>query len=162
MQLYVVKSRFLQIHISSSSIISFSSFVNKPVMVLNAFIGISLQLSEEPAHAEQVYKQALSLATPQQAHTIFSNLGNLYRQEKKYPSAKAMFTKSLELQPGYAPAYNNLGLVFVAEGRWKEAEFCFNKALQSDPLLDAAKSNMIKAAVMSRVCQHLSSCSLQD
>lgn len=161
MQLYVVKSRYLQIHISSS-IISFSSFVNKPVMVLNAFIGISLQLLEEPAQAEQVYKQALSLATPQQAHTIFSNLGNLYRQEKKYPSAKAMFTKSLELQPGYAPAYNNLGLVFVAEGRWKEAEFCFNKALQSDPLLDAAKSNMIKAAAMSRVCQHLSSCSRQD
>lgn len=125
-------------------------------------LGISLQLSEEPAQAEQVYKRALSLVTPQQAHTIFSNLGNLYRQQKKYQSAKAMFTKSLELQPGYAPAYNNLGLVFIAEGRWKEAEFCFNKALQADPLLDAAKSNMIKAAAMSRVCHHLSSCSLQD
>lgn len=125
-------------------------------------LGIPLQLSEEPAQAEQVYKRALSLVTPQQAHTIFSNLGNLYRQQKKYQSAKAMFTKSLELQPGYAPAYNNLGLVFIAEGRWKEAEFCFNKALQADPLLDAAKSNMIKAAAMSRVCQHLSSCSLQD
>ncbi|KAL6319706.1 hypothetical protein AAG906_026776 [Vitis piasezkii] len=125
-------------------------------------LGISLQLSEEPAQAEQVYKRALSLVTPQQAHTIFSNLGNLYRQQKKYQSAKAMFTKSLELQPGYAPAYNNLGLVFIAEGRWKEAEFCFNKALQADPLLDAAKSNMIKAAAMSRACQHLSSCSLQD
>lgn len=125
-------------------------------------LGISLQLSEEPAQAEQVYKRALSLVTPQQAYTIFSNLGNLYRQQKKYQSAKAMFTKSLELQPGYAPAYNNLGLVFIAEGRWKEAEFCFNKALQADPLLDAAKSNMIKAAAMSRVCQHLSSCSLQD
>lgn len=125
-------------------------------------LGISLQLSEEPAQAEQVYKRALSLVTPQQAHTIFSNLGNLYRQQKKYQSAKAMFTKSLELQPGYAPAYNNLGLVFIAEGRWKEAEFCFNKALKADPLLDAAKSNMIKAAAMSRVCQHLSSCSLQD
>lgn len=125
-------------------------------------LGISLQLSEEPAQAEQVYKRALSLVTPQQAYTIFSNLGNLYRQQKKYQSAKAMFTKSLELQPGYAPAYNNLGLVFIAEGRWKEAEFCFNKALQADPLLDAAKSNMIKAAAMSRVCHHLSSCSLQD
>lgn len=125
-------------------------------------LGIPLQLSEEPAQAEQVYKRALSLVTPQQAYTIFSNLGNLYRQQKKYQSAKAMFTKSLELQPGYAPAYNNLGLVFIAEGRWKEAEFCFNKALQADPLLDAAKSNMIKAAAMSRVCQHLSSCSLQD
>ena len=61
-----------------------------------------------------------------------------------------MFTKSLDLQPGYAPAYNNLGLVFVAERRWEEAKFCFNKAIQVDPLLDAAKSNMIKAAAMCR------------
>lgn len=115
-------------------------------------LGISLQLSEESSEAEEVYKRALSLATPQQVHTIFSNLGNLYRQLKQYERAKAMFTKSLELQPGYAPAYNNLGLVFVAEGRWEEAKFCFDKAHGVDPLLDVAKSNMIKAVAMSRAC----------
>ncbi|KAK2987711.1 hypothetical protein RJ640_030298 [Escallonia rubra] len=116
-------------------------------------LGISLQLYEESSsQAEEVYKRALSLATAQQAHAIFCNLGNLYRQQKQNDSAKAMFTKSLELQPGYAPAYNNLGLVFVAEGRWEEAKFCFSKALQADPLLDAAKSNMIKATAMSRLC----------
>lgn len=67
-----------------------------------------------------------------------------------------MFTKALELQPGYAPAFNNLGLVFVAEGRWGEAQFCFNKALEADPLLDAAKSNNIKALAMARLCGALS------
>ncbi|XAR50279.1 Protein O-GlcNAc transferase [Bertholletia excelsa] len=123
-------------------------------------LGISLQLSEESPRAEEVYKRALSLATVEQAHAIFSNLGNLYRQQKKYERAKAMFTKSLQLQPGYAPAFNNLGLVFVAEGRWEEAKYCFNKALEADPLLDAAKSNMIKAAAMCRVCTSLSSCLL--
>lgn len=113
-------------------------------------LGIALQLSEETAsQAEEVYKRALSL-TSQQAHVIFSNLGNLYRQQKKFESAKAMFTKSLKLQPGYAPAYNNLGLVFVAEGRWEEAKYCFSKALQGDPLLDAARSNIIKVTAMSR------------
>ncbi|XP_022885352.1 uncharacterized protein LOC111401720 isoform X2 [Olea europaea var. sylvestris] len=111
-------------------------------------LGISLQLSEESSQAEKVYKHALSLATSKQGHTIFSNLGNFYRQLRKFEFAKAMFAKSLELQPGYAPAYNNLGLVFVAEGRWAEAEFCFNKAIETDPLLDAAKSNMIKVATM--------------
>ncbi|XP_028781850.1 probable UDP-N-acetylglucosamine--peptide N-acetylglucosaminyltransferase SEC isoform X2 [Neltuma alba] len=125
-------------------------------------LGISLQLSEEPSKAEEVYKQALSLATTQQAHAIISNLGNLYRQQKQYQRAKAMFTKSLELQPGYAPAYNNLGLVFVAEGLWEEAKYCFDKALQSDPLLDAAKSNGIKAATMSKLCRGLSSCILEE
>ncbi|XP_057460173.1 probable UDP-N-acetylglucosamine--peptide N-acetylglucosaminyltransferase SPINDLY isoform X2 [Actinidia eriantha] len=124
-------------------------------------LGISLQLSDS-SQAEEVYKRALSLATAEQAHTIFSNLGNLYRQQKQYQCAKAMFTKSLELKPGYAPAFNNLGLVFVAEGRWEEAKYCFNRALQVDPLLDAAKSNMIKAMTMCRVSNSLSSCPLQD
>lgn len=124
-------------------------------------LGISLQLSDEPSQAEDVYKRALALATSDQAHAIFSNLGNLYRQQKQYECAKAMFTKSLELRPDYAPAFNNLGLVFVAEGRWEEAQFCFNKALLADPLLDAAKSNMVKAVAMSRLCAELSSCFLQ-
>ncbi|XP_024025013.1 probable UDP-N-acetylglucosamine--peptide N-acetylglucosaminyltransferase SEC isoform X2 [Morus notabilis] len=115
-------------------------------------LGISLQLSDEPSQAEEVYKRALALATTEDAYTIFSNLGNLYRQQKKYERAKAMFSKSLELRPGYAPAYNNLGLVFVAEGQWEEAKFCFDKALHADPLLDAAKSNIIKATAMSRLC----------
>ncbi|EEF51873.1 probable UDP-N-acetylglucosamine--peptide N-acetylglucosaminyltransferase SPINDLY [Ricinus communis] len=114
-------------------------------------LGVSLQLSEESSRAEDVYKQALACEASEQAHTIFSNLGNLYRQQKQYERAKAMFTKSLELRPGYAPAYNNLGLVFVAESQWEEAKFCFDKALQADPLLDAAKSNMIKAMTMCRL-----------
>lgn len=108
-------------------------------------LGLSLQLSEEMSKSEDVFKRALSLSTPQQAHAIYSNLGVLYRQLKQYEPAKAMLTKSLALQPEYAPAYNNLGLVFVAEGHWEEAKYCFNKALQTDPLLDAAKSNFIKA-----------------
>lgn len=125
-------------------------------------LGISLQLSEEPSQAEAVYKEALARATPEQAHAIFSNLGNLYRQQKQYDRAKAMFTKALELQPGYAPAFNNLGLVFVAEGRWEEAKYCFNKALEADSLLDAAKSNMIKAESVSRLSAGLSSCRCHD
>lgn len=113
-------------------------------------LGISLQLLEESSQAEEVYKHALSLATSQQAHAIFSNLGNFYRQMGKYESAKAMFSKALELRPGYAPAYNNLGLVFVAEGHLEEAKFCFNKATESDPFLDAAKSNTIKVPTLCR------------
>ncbi|PIN27038.1 Protein O-GlcNAc transferase [Handroanthus impetiginosus] len=113
-------------------------------------LGISLQL-EESSQAEEVYKHALSLATSQQGHGIFTNLGNLYRQLKKYESAKAMFSKALELRPGYAPAYNNLGLVFVAEGHLEQAKFCFNKAIELDPFLDAAKSNIVKVASVCKI-----------
>lgn len=125
-------------------------------------LGISLQLAEEPSQAEEVFKRALSLATSQQAHAIFSNMGNFYRQEKKYDRARAMFTKALQLQPGYAPAYNNLGLVFVAVGLLEEAKYCFDKALQADPLLDAAKSNMIKVSALTKICASFSSAQLQD
>ncbi|CAI8597571.1 unnamed protein product [Vicia faba] len=125
-------------------------------------LGVSLQLSEEQSQAEEVFKRALSLATTQEAHVILSNLGILYRHQKKYQLAKAMFTKSLELKPGYAPAFNNLGLVFIAEGLLEEAKYCFEKALESDPMLDAAKSNSIKVATMSKLCKGLSSCILKE
>lgn len=125
-------------------------------------LGVSLQLTEDPSQAEEVYKRALSFATPQQAHATFSNLGNLYRQQKLHERAKAMFAKSLELQPGYAPAYNNLGLVFIAECSWDDAKICFQKALEADSLLDAAKSNLMKAVSMSRVYAAFSTSLLQD
>lgn len=118
--------------------------------------GISLQLLEEPSEAEKVYIRALSLATSEQAPAIFSNIGNLYRQIRQYENAKAMFSKALELRPGYAPAYNNLGLVFIVEGRLGEAVFCFNKAIESDPFLDAAKSNIIKVDTLSRTKRDVS------
>ncbi|CAE6256378.1 unnamed protein product [Arabidopsis arenosa] len=120
-------------------------------------LGISLQLSDEHSEAEEVYKRALAVSTEDQAHTVFSNLGNLYRQKKQYEVSKAMFSKALELKPGYAPAYNNLGLVFVAERRWEEAKSCFEKSLEADSLLDAAQSNLLKATTMSRLCTCFSS-----
>ncbi|KAM0946615.1 putative protein O-GlcNAc transferase [Dioscorea sansibarensis] len=114
-------------------------------------LGISLQLSGDPSSAEEAYKRAISLSsTPQHVHATLSNLGNLYRQQRRYEHAKAILTKSLELSSGYAPAHNNLGLVFVAEGQLDEAIASFEKALQLDPLLDAAKSNMAKAIAMSK------------
>ncbi|CAO1946949.1 unnamed protein product [Urochloa humidicola] len=112
-------------------------------------LGIALQLSDDPS-SETVYKRALVLSSTQQLHAIFSNLGILYRQHRNYEFARKMLLRSLELCPGYAPANNNLGLVFVAEGRWEDARSCFEKALQSDPLLDAAKSNLLKVLVLSK------------
>ncbi|KAJ1286710.1 hypothetical protein BS78_03G372700 [Paspalum vaginatum] len=112
-------------------------------------LGIALQLSDDPC-SETVYKRALALSSTQQLHAIFSNLGILYRQHRNYEFARKMLLRSLELCPGYAPANNNLGLVFVAEGRWEDARSCFEKALQSDPLLDAAKSNLLKVLALSK------------
>lgn len=113
-------------------------------------LGVSIQLSQDPLSAETVYKRALALATPEQAHAILSNMGNLYRQQKEFEHAKKILQKCLEFSPGYAPAYNNLGLVYIAEGQWEEARGCFQKAMEMDQLLDAAKSNLVKTPVVLR------------
>lgn len=112
-------------------------------------LGIALQLSEDLSLAEDVYKRALSLATSEQAHSVLSNLGNLYRQQKRFVDAHQAFAKALEICPSYAPACNNLGLLYIVEGRWQEAIACFDQALLADPLLDAAKSNKMKAVALS-------------
>ncbi|KAJ7525305.1 hypothetical protein O6H91_17G044900 [Diphasiastrum complanatum] len=111
-------------------------------------LGISLQLSDNGSLAEDVYKQALILTAPEQAHAIFSNLGNLYRQQRRFIDARAAFARALELCPDYAPALNNLGLLLIAEGQWDEAISTFDHALVADPYLDAAKSNKMKAVAL--------------
>ncbi|KAG8078800.1 hypothetical protein GUJ93_ZPchr0007g3792 [Zizania palustris] len=111
-------------------------------------LGIALQLLDDSS-SEAVYKRALILSSSQQSYAILSNLGILYRQHRRYELARKMLLKSLELCPGYAPANNNMGLVYVAEGCYEDAVICFEKALQSDPLLDAAKSNLVKVLALS-------------
>ncbi|KAL3677340.1 hypothetical protein R1sor_027288 [Riccia sorocarpa] len=114
-------------------------------------LGVAVQLSEDPSISEGVYKQALRLAPQEQAHSIHSNLGNLYRQQKRFREAHQCFEKALDLCPDYAPACNNLGLLLVAQNKWREAVSAFDRALRSDPCLDAAKSNRMKAVVLGRL-----------
>lgn len=114
-------------------------------------LGISLQLSDELALAEEVYEKALSLVPRDKAHSILSNLGNLYRQQGHFTDAHVAFQKALEICPNYAPACNNLGLLLVVEGKFDEAIQMFDCALLSDSVLDAAKSNKMKAQALARL-----------
>ncbi|KAG6543725.1 hypothetical protein Mapa_014909 [Marchantia paleacea] len=114
-------------------------------------LGIALQLSEDPSIAEGVYKEALVHAPQEQAHSIHANLGNLYRQQKRFSEAHECFKNALELCPDYAPACNNLGLLYVAENKWQEAVSSFDRALRADPYLDAAKSNRMKAIALAQM-----------
>eukprot|EP00850_Spirogloea_muscicola_P020101 SM000207S06176 [mRNA] locus=s207:171931:175729:+ [translate_table: standard] len=113
-------------------------------------LGIAVQLSEDPGPAEAVYKRALKLAGPLERHAVLSNLGNLYRQQRRFPEAHDVFAEALELCREFAPACNNLGLLLVAQERWDEAIAAFDRALASDPSLDAAKSNGMKAAALAK------------
>ncbi|KAL2609085.1 hypothetical protein R1flu_027658 [Riccia fluitans] len=114
-------------------------------------LGVAVQLSEDPCISEGVYKQALRLAPQEQAHSIHSNLGSLYRQQRRFSESHECFQKALDLCPDYAPACNNLGLLLVAQNKWKEAVSAFDRALRADPCLDAAKSNRMKAVVLGQL-----------
>ncbi|EFJ32828.1 hypothetical protein SELMODRAFT_438952 [Selaginella moellendorffii] len=111
-------------------------------------LGIALHLSDDPSLSEAVYKRALSLMPENQSYGLHSNLGNLYRQQKKFAEAHESFDRALRICPNYAPACNNLGLLYVAEGKWVEAIEMFDQAFLSDPYLDVAKSNKIKATAL--------------
>lgn len=113
--------------------------------------GVALQLSEDPSKAEGVYKKALELAPPEQAHSVYNNLGNLYRQQRRFAEAHSAYSKALDLCPEYAPACNNLGLLFITEDRFDEAISSFDRALAADPCLDAAKSNRMKAVALAQI-----------
>lgn len=127
------------------------TWVLTEVLMVSTFAGIALQLSEDPITAEGVYKKALSLCPPEQSHTIYSNLGNLYRQQRRYSEAHTAYAKALELCPEYAPACNNLGLLYITEDRFDEALSSFDRALAADKELDAAKSNRMKAAALAQI-----------
>ena len=49
---------------------------------------------------------------------------------------------ALDLQPGYAEAYNNMAAALLSMGRWDEGIQAARQALQSKPNYDAAKSNL--------------------
>eukprot|EP00897_Mesotaenium_endlicherianum_P005862 jgi/Mesen1/5303/ME000264S04329 len=112
-------------------------------------LALVAHLSEESAgQAESVYKQALMLVPPHQAHGVLSNLGNLYRQQRRFREAHMALKQALGICPNYAPALNNLGLLLVVQGYWAEALGAFDKALDADPGMDAAKSNRMKAVAL--------------
>ena len=57
-------------------------------------------------------------------------------------AARDAFRRAIELQPGYAEAYNNLGLAESRLGRETEAIEAFRQALNADPKMGEAYNNL--------------------
>src|SRR5215475_15810538 len=51
----------------------------------------------------------------------FNTRGLSYHSQKKYEAAIEMFTKAVQVNPHYSPAYNNLGNSYREKGMQKEA-----------------------------------------
>lgn len=73
-----------------------------------------------------------------------SLLGNVYRDEKKYPEAIEVYQKILTMDPKSVFALHNLGTVLLEEGMTADAIANYTKALEikpADPLLTRLLAN---------------------
>lgn len=69
--------------------------------------------------AEKHFRDSLRSKPRQPA--VLSNLGNLYKQTKRYTEADEAYARALKLMPNLADAWYNRGLVAIEQGRWNTA-----------------------------------------
>jgi predicted O-linked N-acetylglucosamine transferase (SPINDLY family) len=62
-----------------------------------------------------------------------NNLGNLFKEMKRYEEAEACYRQTLSLKPHFAETHNNLGVLFKELARYEEAEVCYRQALSLKP-----------------------------
>ena len=70
-----------------------------------------------------------------------NNEGILYNNEGEYHKAIAAFTKAIELDPNFAPAYSNRGWAYIRLGQYEQAVANCTNAIESDPSLAIAYNN---------------------
>lgn len=68
--------------------------------------------------------------------------GAMLFQKGQYREAIREFQKTIELQPGFVPAYNYLGKSYAILNDYKMAEEAFQKVIQLAPQIDAGYLNM--------------------
>lgn len=68
--------------------------------------------------------------------------GHKAYEAKNYSEAEMLSRKAIELDPGYALAYNGLGVAFTKFKRHKEAEAAYRKAIELQPGYAEAYNNL--------------------
>jgi len=93
--------------------------------------------------AIRLYNRAIVLSAnkPQTAATAHFKIGNAYMVQRKFENAAIGFQRAIDLNPGYAEAYNNLGESLGELKQYQRAIEFFNKAVVIDPTLVKAKYN---------------------
>ncbi|MFB3921539.1 MAG: tetratricopeptide repeat protein [Terriglobia bacterium] len=78
--------------------------------------------------AEQALKSAAALAPND--YMVFFHLGALYYTDSRFPPAKPMLEKSVELKPDYVPARLFLGLTLEELGQEEASVECYLQAIK--------------------------------
>jgi protein O-GlcNAc transferase len=83
-----------------------------------AYTQYGKSLEKNPENHEMIYKQGMALLL-----------------DNKFGEALPLFQQALDIDPGFAPAFEGLGRAYVASGNQRAAEIYFQKAIAHDPLL---------------------------
>jgi len=73
--------------------------------------------------------------------SVFNDRGVAHWRERNYDRALADFSRSIELNPDYAPVYNNRGNVYLQMGQREQAVADFTRAIELAPAYGAAFNN---------------------
>jgi tetratricopeptide (TPR) repeat protein len=68
---------------------------------------------------------------------IYSNLGNIYRDESRYEEAIQLYKKAIQYDPAYAIAYSNLGRTYRIMNKNDEAIRTYLRAIEISPMEEA-------------------------
>ena len=64
---------------------------------------------------------------------VFSNYGNILKENGKLKEAELSQLKAIEIKPDYAKAHSNLGIILKDLGKLHDAELSCRKAIQIEP-----------------------------
>ena len=85
--------------------------------------------------AELIYKGILK-KQPNNSY-VYSNLGFIYKENRRIEKAIACYQKAIHLNPNLGDAYYNLGVIFKDQGKIEEAEALYIKSITLRPNLPA-------------------------
>lgn len=103
-------------------------------------LGVLLRRTEDLAGALEAFEKAAEMAPdrPEAANAVglvWDDLGRLSRAEEAY-------RRALDIDPGYAPAWNNWGVSAFLRKDYREARRRFREALRLDPDDTEARLNL--------------------
>jgi tetratricopeptide (TPR) repeat protein len=94
-------------------------------------VGLFLETFDHNAKAEFIYRQIIT-RNPTDAYAQVQ-LGDIFRESKRYQEAEEAYCKAIENNPDYAHAYTRLGSLLRVLQRYSEAEDAYRSAIAKDP-----------------------------
>ena len=80
--------------------------------------------------------------TPTQTAESYLALSLQFYREERYAESVVASRFALDLQPGYAEAWNNIGAAYNKLGRYEEAAAACEEALRYKPDFELARNNL--------------------